>query len=387
MDSTTDQAVGTYSELTIRRRRRLGGGLRLEGCLRAPSGHEHVLFYEVPRAQAGWATKLADPFVVALLMPMMRLGAPVRVRGAVTARLLEQLIEFQRIFVQWYPDLLREVELHPDTIARPRRLPREPRPLLAFSGGVDSLFSAWTWNGPERKRSRMKWAVMAHGFDVGLEGVDFFQRQFDEGRAILAARDIALFPVRSNSMEPSGVYGLRWGKTLHGPSTAALLLLFQKEFDLGLFSSSYPASNLLIPWGSTPLTDPLLGSGEMAIIHYGASFERTRKIKALADWPEALSRVRVCWQWPRTEINCGVCYKCMQFRLHLIMAGAPDAVSFPQPLTSEMVEAFVPEDRHSVRNWIRAVELAEQWSPDAPWLESMRAVVRRGRAVRGAPEA
>ena len=231
----------------------------MEGVLRSPAGEEFVLFFEIPRAQARWVTRRADPFVVVFIQAMMKLGAPVRVRGAVTARTLEQLAEYQRVVARWHPGLLRVVDIQADDVVRPRRAPRHPRPLLAFSGGTDSMFSAWSWTQPERRHSRLTWAVMAHGFDVGQDEREFFARQLSEGQAALATRGINLFAVRNNCMWMSGILGLKWGIHFHGTATAALMLLFQDRFDLGVLSSTYVCDNLHVPWGSTPLTDPLLG--------------------------------------------------------------------------------------------------------------------------------
>lgn len=360
-----------------------GGGLRVEGVLRSPVGEEFVLFFEVPRAQARWVTRRADPFVVGFVQAMMKLGAPVRVRGAVTARTLEQLAEYQRLVARWHPDLLRTVDIQADDVVRPRRPPRHPRPLLAFSGGTDSMFSAWSWTQPERRHSRLSWAVMAHGFDVGQDEHAFFARQLSEGQAALSSRGINLFAVRNNCMWMSGILGLKWGIHFHGTATAALLLLFQDRFDLGVLSSTYVCDNLHVPWGSTSLTDPLLGSGDMTIFHFGAGHDRATKLKALVAWPEGLAHMRVCWQWPRSEGNCGSCYKCMYVRTLLTLLGCPDATPFPGPFTPELVRNLDLEDAHNVVNWSRMLALGETWCPGSPWLEAIRAAVQRGRATYG----
>ena len=367
--------------LRIHRQWLNGGALRIEGRLQGPPGHSHTLFFEVPRAQAGWVTPLADPVLVALLMPLMKWGFPVHVHGAVTARLLANLVEYQRIFARWLPDELREIPITADRIARPRRASRYPRPLLAFSGGTDSLFSAHKWSAPVQGPSRLAWAVLAQGFDIPLEGEDYFRRHADQCRSVLASRNVSLFTARTNAMETAGAFGLRWGLTHHGPAVASLLLLFQRKFDLGLIASTYVCDNVSTPWGSNSLTDPLLGSGEMGVLHDGAAFDRMGKLRRLRDWPEAFAGMRVCWKWPRPSGNCGACYKCLYVRTILKVLGVEESMPFDVPLDESSVRALDLENQWNLMNWERLLAEAEKTLRDSPWLETIRITVERGRAA------
>ncbi len=366
------------TDLTLRRVRLPGGDLRVEGRLSNSDGHWYVLFFEVPRAQAGWVTKLADPLVVGLLMPMMKWGYPVRVHGRVTSRLLDQVAEAQRLFVRWMPEEFREVAIQPDALARPRRPPRLARPLLAFSGGTDSSYSAWKWTEPTPQGKRLAWAVMAHGFDTPLKETDYFREHAALCADTLKSRGVSLFTVRCNGMETAGAFGLRWGLTQHGPAVAALLLLFQKKFDLGLLASTYPCDNLHLPWGSNSLTDPLWSSGEMNILHDGASMYRLDKLQKMMGWPQGLAHMRTCWKWPRPSGNCGVCYKCIHIRTILVALGQPDLIAFPGTLTPDMVRTIKFETRQDVVNWQKLLRTAEANLPGSPWLEVIRDAVARG---------
>lgn len=366
------------THLTLRRQRLPGGGLRVEGKLSNTDGHWHVLFYEVPRAQAGWVTKLADPFVVGLLMPMMKWGYPVRVHGRMTNRLLHHLVEYQRQFIRWMPDEFREVTLHPDAIARPRRPPRFTQSLLAFSGGTDSTYSAWKWTEPALTGHRLSWAVQAHGFDTPLTEEAYFRNHAALCAETLKSRGVSLFTVRSNGMETAGAFNLRWGLTQHGPAVASLLLLFQKKFDLGILASTYACNNICVPWGSNSLTDPLLSSGEMTIQHDGAGLYRLDKVQKLLGWPQGLSHMRTCWQWPRPSGHCGVCYKCIHLHTMLTVLGEPGAVPFPSALTPEQILTIKFASYHDVVNWQKLLQLAESRIPDSPWLKVIRDAVARG---------
>lgn len=367
------------THLTLHRVRLPGGGLRVEGRLRHPDGPSHTLYFEVPRAQAGWVTGLADPLAVGLIMPMMKWGLPVRVRGRMTSRLLDHLVEAQRLFVGWMPEEFREVDIRPDALARPRRPPRLARPLLAFSGGTDSSYCAWKWTEPSPHGKRLAWAVMAHGFDTPLSEESYFREHAALCTEALKSRGASLFTVRCNGMETAAAFGLRWGLTQHGPAVAALLLLFQKSFDLGVLASTYPCHNIYLPWGSNSLTDPLWSSGEMTIQHDGAGLYRLDKLQKMLSWPQGLRHMRTCWQWPRPAGNCGVCYKCIHIRTILVALGQPDAITYPQPLTPDLVRNLTFETSADVINWQKLLRTAEANIPGSPWLEVIRATVARGR--------
>ena len=198
---------------------------------------------------------------------------------------------------------------------------------------------------------------------------------------MLATRGVSLFTVRTNAMETAAAFGLRWGQTHHGPAVASLLLLFQRRFDLGLIASTYVCDNISTPWGSNSLTDPLMGTGEMGILHDGAAFDRMGKLEKLKDWPEALAGMRVCWSAPGQTGNCGVCYKCLYVRMLVKVLGMEECMAFDQPLVEARVRAIDFQNLKDLRNWERMLERAETMLRGSSWLETIRFAVERGRAA------
>jgi hypothetical protein len=59
-------------------------------------------------------------------------------------------------------------------------------------------------------------------------------------------------------------------------------------------ASTYSYSNLA-PWGSHPLTDPLLSTLGTRVIHDDAAFSRIEKTEFIARREMALRTLRVCW--------------------------------------------------------------------------------------------
>lgn len=60
------------------------------------------------------------------------------------------------------------------------------------------------------------------------------------------------------------------------------------------------------------------------------------KLRGLIDHPEALSRLRVCWE-NQANYNCGLCEKCVRTMLGLRALGIQHCAAFPDTLTPELV--------------------------------------------------
>jgi len=92
------------------------------------------------------------------------------------------------------------------------------------------------------------------------------------------------------------------------------LMLLQGGFIAGLIAGSHSYADLYFPWGSTPLTDPLLSSESFPIFYDSPDAPRNIKVREIASWPEAQRYLRVCLGKDRTERdkNCGRCEKCIR---------------------------------------------------------------------------
>jgi hypothetical protein len=75
------------------------------------------------------------------------------------------------------------------------------------------------------------------------------------------------------------------------------------------------------------MLDHLLGTDSMQIIHDGASASRVAKTIAIANWPVAHSRLRVCFRGASYNSqrqvfeNCGHCEKCLRTMIPLDIVG------------------------------------------------------------------
>jgi hypothetical protein len=198
---------------------------------------------------------------------------------------------------------------------------------LFFSGGLDSFCSL------VKHRDEVENLVLIHGFDVPL--ADSKTWDLTEAKAREAARIFGkrLILVRTNVFweQPSVPGG--WGKYF-GAALAAVAHALSPNHGKIYIASSYSYANLR-PDGSHPLLDPLWSTETLRFIHDGGE-TRIEKLRLLLPHPEALSRLRVCWE-NEGNYNCGVCEKCLRTMLGLRALGVDHCAAFPDTLTVDLV--------------------------------------------------
>lgn len=277
-------------------------------------------------------TPRADPFVLALLPRAMSDGLNLRVTGApVDAALLDRLDEYQRVWQAWRPGQVQEVNIRADeTVARshPKR-----SALAAFSGGLDSMYTVFRHcvEPDGRRNLNLQAVVMGLGFDIPVNDRNGYQAAIARLRPAIDEAGIALIEVATNVRSH-----LQNWEMEHGAALASVLSLFSSSFGSGLIPSTAPYPHLF-PWGSNPITDPLLG-GSFDIRHDSAGVLRFEKLKALTRWPTALARLRVCWESRDPARNCGSCAKCCQLAMGLQALQAPLDCFIEIPSSARMTE-------------------------------------------------
>ena len=97
-----------------------------------------------------------------------------------------------------------------------------------------------------------------------------------------------------------------WGFTFGG-GLAGMALALGAGFSHVLLPGTFPINVTSIS-GSHPVIDPLWSTERTAIVHDGAEATRVDKARLLADHPEALRNLKVCFEADTTQ-NCGRCDK------------------------------------------------------------------------------
>ena len=325
------------SELIVERPMPREGGLRLAAELRAPTACPLRLWYEVPEEWEPAVTDVADPFVIGLTFAMMRSGGPVRVRGRASPTLLRNLEEFTAIWQAWRPDRYRRIDVCADE--EDEGLPSASgEAAMGFSGGLDSCYTAWRHHKglAGRSTANLRAGVFIRGFDIPLSSQEAYENARQRNERILGSVGMALIPMATNLRELAPV---DW-EDAHGTMLASCLALLQRRFGLGLMASSWAYSKLVSRWGSTPWTDWLFSSEAFPVRHDGAESSRLQKSKTIAEWPEALRYMRVCWQGPDKDVNCCACEKCIRTLLTFRILGVRRPGCFPHDVTDGQIRAL-----------------------------------------------
>lgn len=304
---------------------------RIFAILEGVEGGRREFWFRIPSERLGCVTDLADPFVTATIFTAMRSATDLRVHGSVSHLLLRNLEEFQTAWHSWRPDCYHVVNVIADQEVQ-GPVPGPDRAVIAFSGGLDSCFSVWRHTQGECGRliRPLKAAAMVHGFDIPLHESDVFSRAAENSRAIVQSVGLDFIPMACAFRE----LGDNW-EDAHGAALASCLSLFSREFPTGLVAGSHAYNTLRFPWGSNPLTDPMLSSGSFSIVYDAAGVTRLQKAKGVSEWDEAMRLLRVCWQGTHKDRNCGACLRCIGTALCFAAMGVRPPVCLGVPSLDE----------------------------------------------------
>ena len=164
---------------------------------------------------------------------------------------------------------------------------------------------------------------------------------------------------------------------------AACMHLLAGGFSTGLIASSHTYDALRIPWGSNPLTDPLLSSVAFSIVHDGCELTRSEKAEVVAGWDEARRNLRVCWAGESLDRNCGTCMHCIGTALYFASLGRPIPTSMPVPTPAdadERLRALETTDVH-LGHYERIVGVARARDLIDPWVTELELFVADRRQV------
>lgn len=288
----------------------------------------------------------ADHVLIVFLLYAMKQGADLRIKGKVSPMLLDGLDNLQSIWQRWRPQSYNRIHIYSDQESAPDPVEGGRGAIFAFSGGVDASFSLFRHFQQAAGRTNRipSAALLVHGMDIPLDQINFFDGALSRANRMLDGTGIPLIPIRTNSRQ----LGLDWEDSF-GMQLISCFLCFQKQFRFAVKASEEPYDALLLPWGSTPLTDHLLSTEIMSQIHDGAQFDRTEKVDWLFQNTRVVDELRVCWAGPSLDRNCGRCEKCVRTMLNFWAKGhrVPDA--FPERLTPSLVYTIHPRNEVQLR--------------------------------------
>lgn len=334
-----------------------------------------TLWFRMPLGEAPTPTSTDDAFLIATLFPAMEHAEQLHLHGVASPSLLDGLDEVQTAWHRWSPERYRPVDIRCDRLIEPTPSGRG-RAVQAFSGGLDSTFTAWQLvrGRPRAEGTVLGAGLMVHGFDIPLSDEVSFARATHSARNMLSSLGIPLITMATNFRADGGSWEDR-----HGTALAAALHLLRDSFDLAVVASSHTYEHLRFPWGSNPVTDPLLGSKGFPLLHHGCGHSRADKAAAVAGWDEGMRLLRVCWQGTLKDRNCGRCQRCVGTAICFAAQGLSIPSAIPIADLGAAIRTLPSEEVTPMagKRLSELVSLAERNRIAGPWITDLRDLLVR----------
>jgi hypothetical protein len=206
------------------------------------------------------------------------------------------------------------------------------------------------------------------GFDIDCEDQASFGGLVRRTTQILEQYGLRPITVRTNVRK----FALQDWEHCHAANIAAVLHQFSPRYGYGMIASTDSYNHQSIPWGSSPATDYLLGGNAMEIVHEGAGYSRTEKVEFIAKHPAIARYLKVCWEGPNPDRNCGSCEKCVRTRLNFMAVGMPEPGCFDTPFDIAMVDTLTPRNEGQFLELASILDYAGGRSLRGEWLGRLR---------------
>lgn len=330
------------------------------------------LWYKIPDQHADYLSIQSDAFLVPGLLAGMHFGEDIEVRGVVSPKLAYHLDEYQYILKFRMPEYVQLVEIKYNQLEPFNFKPEGVG--AAFSGGVDSLFTLW-------KHFPQKETIMGYGITHGLFIMGFDHRFRDKEKYFQVFRKyhlaldqigITLISLETNIVQiivPRLNYPHFYGPILAGSAHA-----LGGRFSRFIIPSSRDYYQLRT-WTSSsdPLSDPLLSSDRLNIIHHGATHRRVDKIAEICNWKFAQENLRVCFNKDYDErgLNCSRCEKCTRTMVPLYAIGAlGNFKTFKKPFRTNKDVLWIARKFNPTQGYVpESFSFVKEYKPRLfPWL-------------------
>ena len=262
-------------------------------------------WFDVAQELAPFLSRSGNPWLVCLVPLAATLGEKLRIPLPVDRLLARNVRELMGVWKSWYP-ALRDVHFELELADGPGDL-QGNRVGSFFTGGVDSYFTALRSIEPGAVATDD--LITVWGFDLPLADRASFARRRERLSGIAEELGKRLVVVATN-LRGTRLKEASWGRLSHGCALASIGHALEGRYRSVVIASTWSYENL-VPLGSHPLTDPLLSSSSMEVVHDGATHNRFRKLEYIARSESALRNLHVCFR-AASDYNCGACEKCMR---------------------------------------------------------------------------
>ena len=347
---------------------------------------EERLWFQFPTVEKYPDSDDCDSYLLAMFMEGMKERRKIVVKGSVSGELLSNLVELQAVWDKWDPKRYGLVDIEVDHIRE--NGVRAPGAVCAFSGGVDGSFTLWrhSQNKCSYRSQKINFCSLVHGFDIPLADTGAFEVALKRAANTLENIGLKILPIRTNYREITK----KWTHKFSAALTAALSN-FKYLSGTCLIGSGKSYDELVIPYGSSPITDHLLSSGEFGVIHDGASHNRVEKVAQIAEWQKGVSNLRVCFQVSQNGENCGKCEKCVRTKLNFLACNQPVPDCFPESVSIEnqlqgasikkFLKKAAKKNDYVHTEWQQILDYADRHKVKASWTITVRELLGKKRWV------
>jgi len=311
------------------------------------------------RVSQGPLATSANPFVLSMLPPAMKLGLPVRVEAPLSPQFQALQAQMQGFIPAVHPTL-HTVPVEAASEHTPQPPPGRRGVFVFFSGGVDSFYSLLM------HRDEITHVVFVHGFDTLLAHKAVRARNVQAVRQAAAELSKGFIEVETNYRSCVD----RFEKWEHHTATIAQLAIASV---LGSqFHRAYLAENFdYFRQSETTNTATVWRADGIETLQDGIDCKRIDKTAYIADSATAMRWLRVCWQNKAMAYNCGRCEKCLRTMIALRLAGALHRCrTFDRPIDLERIRYLRFSD--SAYFWPELLAALERRPADAALAEAAR---------------
>ena len=227
------------------------------------------LWYSFPEEYAPLLNTRSDAFAPVGLLAAMYTGEDLEVQGLISPLLAANLLKYRDLYHEWWPDLFKMVEISFDQLVPPEQGPGKPMVMTAFSGGVDSFYSLWE-NLPDRQpdpEKQITHGLFIEGIDLYMDDRENFESVYEQYASMFADLGLDLLRAATNARKFLELR-VNWTR-IFGAATISIAHLFSNQLRRFYFPSDVAVSWVDNIHGSSPLTDPLLSSEVLEIVHQG----------------------------------------------------------------------------------------------------------------------
>ena len=356
-----------------------GETLTLSATLELPNQSRETLWYRFPADHQQLLTQSHDAFLLGTLFLAMRSRSDLTIHGEISPSLLRNLEEFQAAWASWRPHAYFNIQIYAESEAEQPK-PATDSAIGAFSGGVDSCFTMWRHcvGRCGRLEQNLQAGLIIHGLDIPLEQKQIFDRAAHNSTRMLTSLDVRSLSMATNFKSIAGAW-----EDVFMAGIASCMVWYQKSFSIGLVGSSQPYHTLALPWGSNPITDRMLSTDSFQLIHDGAGYSRTEKVREIAEWPEVQNYLRVCWEGQELDRNCGRCEKCVRTVLNFRALGLARPACLPFDVTDAQILSLKGMHPALLGEFISILATAKNSGINESWVRALEhCVIQNRRALK-----